>query len=183
MKSKLRLIFKNVSEIVGNEEIGLLVLTDEAEKRQLTIPCDKAMLIQFGIRLNHLPITGKLLPEVLWQIIDMQTNFRYEIIIDDIVNGKYRALLYNIDTLEPIVLRASDAVLFSYISKTPIYIETSLMEKQSVPYNSLSSGISLPVNVLEDEMLKEALNRAIKDENYELASHLRDEIQRRKDKK
>ena len=34
-----------------------------------------------------------------------------------------------------------------------------------------------------DEMLKEALNRAIKDENYELASHLRDEIQRRKDKK
>ena len=113
----------------------------------------------------------------------MQTNFRYEIIIDDIVNGKYRALLYNIDTLEPIVLRASDAVLFSYISKTPIYIETSLMEKQSVPYNSLSSGVSLPVNVLEDEMLKEALNRAIKDENYELASHLRDEIQRRKDKK
>ena len=38
MKSKLRLIFKNVSEIVGNEEIGLLVLTDEAEKRQITIP-------------------------------------------------------------------------------------------------------------------------------------------------
>ena len=31
MKSKIKLKFNNVSEIVGNERFGLLTLTDEAE--------------------------------------------------------------------------------------------------------------------------------------------------------
>jgi len=38
----VRLKFNSISEIVGNVDIGLLVLTDEDEKRQLTITCDKS---------------------------------------------------------------------------------------------------------------------------------------------
>ena len=39
---------------------------------------------------------------------------------------------------------------------------------------------SIPVNSVSVEALKEALKRAVEDENYELASQLRDEIERRK---
>lgn len=39
---------------------------------------------------------------------------------------------------------------------------------------------SIPVNSVNIEALKEALKRAVEDENYELASQLRDEIERRK---
>jgi protein-arginine kinase activator protein McsA len=39
--------------------------------------------------------------------------------------------------------------------------------------------MSLPINVISDEMLKSALDKAIKDEDYEMASHLRDEMKRR----
>ena len=39
---------------------------------------------------------------------------------------------------------------------------------------------SMPVNSVSIEALKEALKRAVEDENYELASQLRDEIERRK---
>ena len=42
---KERLIFKGVSEIVGTEDLCLLLLTDEAKKRQITIVCDKAMAV------------------------------------------------------------------------------------------------------------------------------------------
>ena len=69
MKSKIKLVFNNVAEIVGNEHLGLLALTDEAQTMELLIPCDKEMKEQLGLRLNHLPITKMLLPEVLWQLV------------------------------------------------------------------------------------------------------------------
>jgi bifunctional DNase/RNase len=178
--SKVKLIFKGVSEIVGTQEIGLLILVDEQERRQLTIPCDQSMLYQFGLRIKHAPVVDKLLPEVLWQVLSTQTEMRFEIIINNLIEGQFRAMLYNLDTLEPVSMRASDAVLLSYISKIPLYIESGLMDKQSVDYDEKSRNIPLPVNTISDEMLSSALEKAIKDENYELASHLRDEILKRK---
>ena len=41
-------------------------------------------------------------------------------------------------------------------------------------------SVSLPINSLNVALLKEALENAIREENYELASQLRDELKRRK---
>lgn len=177
---KVKLKFKSVSEIVGTEDIGLLIMTDDAETRQLSIPCDKGMLYQFGLRINRVPITHRLLPEVLCQVLSSQVDLKFEIFIHELIDGQYRAMLTEINTLEQYSLRASDAVLLSFISGIPLYIEAELMKKQSVPYHKESRGISIPINTISNEMLNSALDRAIKDENYELASHLRDEINRRK---
>ena len=86
MKSKIKLVFNNVAEIVGNEQLGLLALTDEAQTMELLIPCDKEMKEQLGLRLNHLPITKMLLPEVLWQLVRSFSSDDFEIIIDDIID-------------------------------------------------------------------------------------------------
>ena len=177
---KIRLKFKGISEIVGSEEVGLLVLTDEAEARQISITCDKAMLYQFELRMQRAPVVGRLLPEVLWQIISTQSELGFELMINSLIDGQYRALIYNKETLEPISLRASDAVLLAYISKIPLYIEAGLMQKQSVEYYRDSKGMVLPVNSISNEMLRSALDEAVKDEDDELASHLRDEMRRRK---
>ena len=168
MKSKIKLVFNNVAEIVGNEQLGLLALTDEAQTMELLIPCDKEMKEQLGLRLNHLPITKMLLPEVLWQLVRSFSSDDFEIIIDDII--------------EPIKLRASDAVLLSIIGNIPIYIESSLMARQGTPFSKNATGASLPINILDDKMIEDALVKAIKDENYELASRINEEIKRRKDK-
>lgn len=177
--TKERLIFKGVSEIVGTEELGLLILTDEAQTRQISIVCDKAMAIQLELRMKKIPITQIMLPEVLCKLLDNQTDLDMELVIDDLVDGQYRTVLYNKDTLEPTLIRASDAVLLSQVSGIPLYIESRLMMRQSVAYNENSRGVSLPVNTISDEMLQSALDKAIADENYELASHLRDEKKRR----
>ena len=63
-----------------------------------------------------------------------------------------------------------------------LYVEWGLMEKQSVEYYEKAKGLSIPVNTISDEMLQTALDKAIREENYEMASHLRDEINRRKHK-
>lgn len=179
---KIRLVFKGVSEIVGSDDLGVLVLTDEHEQRQITVVCDKVMAVQAELRVHSLPITQIMLPEVLCKIIGNQTDVHLEIMISGIDNGQYRVLLYNTDTLEPLLIRASDAVLLSMAGNIPMYIDRELMTRQSVPYRENSRGVSLPVNTISDEMLQAALEKAIEDENYELASQLRDEQLRREKK-
>lgn len=180
--TKERLIFKGVSEIVGTEDLGLLILTDEAKERQITVVCDKAMAVQLELRIKKIPITKIMLPEVLCNILKNNVGLNYELLIDNIVDGQYRILLYDKDTMEPLLIRASDAVLLSIVADIPLYIETGLMKRQSVVYNENARGVSLPVNTISDEMLQAALDKAIADENYELASHLRDEKKRRNKK-
>lgn len=177
--NKVRLIFKSVTEIVGTDDVGLLILVDEQQQRQLTIPCDRNMLYQFSLCVQKVPITNRMLPEVLWQVIRSQTTLHFEILINDLIEGQYRAVLYNVETLEPILIRISDAMLLAYVSDIPIYIDEKLMKKQSVKYVHNAQGMSIPVNTLTDDMLKKALNKAIEDEHYELASLLRDEMKRR----
>ena len=169
--TKERLIFKGVSEIVGSEDLGLLILTDTAKERQITIVCDKAMAIQLELRIKNIPITKIMLPEVLCTLLKNNIAFNFELVIDNIVDGQYRTILYNKETMESLLIRASDAVLLSIVADIPLYIETGLMKRQS-----------LPVNTISDEMLQAALEKAIADENYELASHLRDEKRRRSKK-
>lgn len=178
--SRARLFFKSVTEIVGNDDMGLLILVDEGEQRQLTIPCDRNMLYQFGLRVQQVPIANQLLPEVLWQVISTQTYLHFEIVINALIEGRYRAVLYNTETLEPVAMRISDALLLAYISRIPVFIDEQLMRTQSVAYRKGAQGMAVPVNTLTDEMLKKAFDKAISEENYELASHIRDEMKRRR---
>lgn len=178
--SKERLKFKGVSEIVGTENLGLLILTDEAMLRQITVVCDKAMAVQIELRIKRLPVTRIMLPEVLCKVLETAGKQRFELMIDDIVNGQYHTMLNDAYTLDSLLIRTSDAVMLSLIGDIPIYIDSALMKRQAVPYDKYARGVSLPVNTISDEMLQAALDKAIADENYELASHLRDEQKRRK---
>lgn len=177
--NKIRLTVKSVTEIVGNKDVGLVVLVDENEQRQIAIPCDYQMLYQLQLRIQNIPITPLLLPEVLWHVVRSETTADFEILIHDVIDGQYRCLLMNNSTFEPYTIRVSDALLLSLISKTPIYMDENLMKKQSVAFKKDSKGMSIPLNTLTDDMLKKALNKAIEEENYEMASHLRDEMKRR----
>lgn len=170
-----KLIFKGVSEIVGSEDLGLLILTDESCERQISIVCDKAMAVQIELRLKAIPIANIMLPEVLCRMMKVRSNSDIEILIDKLIDGQYQTFIHNIVTDRSFLIRASDAVLFSLIGNVPILIDAGLMRHQSVAYNPNSRGVSLPVNTISDEMLQAAFDKAIAEENYELASRLRDE--------
>lgn len=178
--NKIRLVLKGVSEIVGDDNLGLLILTDIAQTRQLSIICDKQMEYQFGLRMSKAPVANIMLPEVMAQVISRQTILNIELQIYDIVDGQYQASLVNNDTLQTVPIRASDAILFSFVSHCPLYIDERLMMRQSVPYSTNSPGMAIPVNSISNSMLQSALKKAIQEENYELASHLHEEMQRRK---
>ncbi|GAB6981704.1 bifunctional nuclease family protein [Prevotella dentasini] len=176
---KVQLFFRGVTEIVGEEGIGLLILADRSEARQVAIVCDGPSEYQIGIRLNKAPNLETLLPETLCRLVPRMDAEHYEIFFSSINNGQYKALLTDKATAEAIPVRASDAVLLSLIARLDIFMERHLFDVQSVSMKKDNSRMALPVNALDDVMLQKALERAIANENYELASYLRDEIRQR----
>ena len=178
--NNVRLIFKGVTEIVGKNELGLLILTDIECKRQLSIICDRKKAIEVELRSKHIPITEDMLPEALCKIINRQSDqIQLELIINDIIDGEYQVQLHNLIDDFTVPINAADAVLLSVAGKIPIYITIPLMCVQSVKYKDNPNGVSIPLNSLSNDMLDQALDKAIHEENYELASQLRDERNRR----
>jgi bifunctional DNase/RNase len=85
----------------------------------------------------------------------------------------------NVDTFSIRKIRMSDAVLLSMISDVPLYIDGALMEQQSIPFQEANTRVSIPINTLDIDKLKEALDKAVDEENYRLASVIKDELGRR----
>jgi len=178
----VRLFFKGVSQIVASDEVGLLMLINEERTRQVAVICDADMVRQFGLRVGKAEVTPMLAPEVLWQVVSRNIDMRFQVVINDLVDGQYKTLLYMPDILQAIPIRASDGVLIAQIAHLPIYMEERLLMRQSMPYSEGDVGVAVPVNVISNEMLQKALDKAIGEEDYEKASQIRDELLRRGNK-
>ena len=75
--------------------------------------------------------------------------------------------------------RTSDAVALALRYKCPIYTTEEILESERL--HDLGEGkFSVPLTSVSLQMLEEALQKAIANEEYEQASHLRDEISKRK---
>ena len=155
----VQLFYKDFSEIMGSNGFSVARLTDADEQRAISVICDKAMTEQMSIRFNRLPGRKMMLPEVLFQMMS------------DAGMGNLELMVYDI--------RMSDAVLLHYITRIPFYINEELMIRQSSPYTPEARGIPIPINTLDTERLNLELERAIAEEDYRLASHLHEELQKR----
>lgn len=178
--ARQRLKYKGLADIVGSEGMCVIMLTDEPETRCLNIICDKTMSQQLQMRTGHLDICNCLLPEVLMKFLgDYVPVKKMEINIQSILDGQYLVGLMNTDNYAIHRIRLSDAVLLHLIADVPLYIDEQLMKMQSSPYIENQTKLSIPLNTLETEKLKEELQRAIEDEDYRLASNIKEELNKR----
>lgn len=175
-----KLIFRGVYDIVGNKQVGLIVLTDEEKARQVSLVCDHNMVVQLSLRLEKNVRLEKLLPEVLWTVVKRYNDMDFMLLFSDVKDGEYITYLCSIDNSVAIQLRASDAVLLAVISGLPIMMDSQLFCRHSTPYYGAKSKVAVPFASLSKEMLEEALQKAVEAEDYEKASQLRDELLRRK---
>jgi hypothetical protein len=173
---RVRLRFENIQQVVGNDDLSVIMLTDENRKRALSIICDGQMSRQLVMRLQSPDRCRQMLPEVLVQMLPGE----YEIMIYGIYDGQYQVVLEDRHHESYSRLRISDAILLNIISRYPLYIEESLMLHQSIPFDENAKGVAIPINTMDSRRLNMALERAISEEDYELASQLRDELKRRK---
>lgn len=184
--------------MVNVDDIAIIMLTDMEEKRQVSILCDMDSKYHIDLRTHAVRIisddgtvigpppsdlTRLMLPEVLCSIINYMTDLQLQVVITNVLDGKYQAVIEDINTGTTFPVRASDAVLLSVSNKhIPLLIEEALWDYQSLPLMKDSTGVALPINTLTDDMLNASLERAIENEHYEQAKQLKEEIDRRKGK-
>ena len=178
--SRIQLHFNGISEVVGNSKMSVIVLTDMEKKRALSFVCDEIMKYQISFRLSDKTLSKTFVPEVLIHLLkDLVDIQRFEIMIHGIDEGEYKVALLDANALSSYPIRLSDAVLLSLICSLPLYIDTKLMLKQSEPYKLNSSRMSIPINSITTQQLKEELKKAIEQENYRLASYIKEELENR----
>ena len=166
--------FENVQQVVGGEGMAVIILTDEERKRALSVVCDEPMSQQLQMRVASPRACRNMLPETLLSLLPAS----YEMLICGLFEGQYQVMLMN-EIGDSVRLRMSDAVLLSIISDIPLYIENNLMERQCFPFDEKAQKRAIPINTMDLPRLQSALSDAVENENYELASQLRDEINKR----
>ncbi|MBP3768152.1 MAG: bifunctional nuclease family protein [Prevotella sp.] len=180
---RISLRYRSLSEIVGSADgMSIITLTDESEERALNIICDKTMAAQLQLRSEQVAICKSLLPEVLTAMLQEYVDLKdLEITVYDIRDGQYLVSLMNSDNYFIRQIRMSDAILLHVISNIPISIDKKLMQAQSVPFRPNVERVSIPINVLETDKLREELGKAVEEEDYRLASYINEELKRREE--
>lgn len=169
-----------VSEVMGVKDVILLSLVEETKKRQLIVPCDHSLRKLFLMFIQHKAEADTLLPSVLSRVL-ASNDVNYTITIKNVVDGEFLTEILD-GNGRPFSIRCSDAILLSMASNQPIYVPSTVMALHSMPFEEGAVKIGLPLTVLSEDMLKMSLEKAIQDENYEMASNLRDELKKRHSK-
>ncbi len=170
-----------LDEVDGNRKLPVVI--GEFEAQSIAVNLDKDMKPQR-------PFTH-----------DLFKNFAYRfdiaikrVIITKLVDGVfYSSLICERDKIEEIIdSRTSDAVSLALRFKAPIYTHENVLEKAGVVFEkgelptqgTLDDESSDEINYtdLSNQELENAIKKAVKKEDYELAARLRDEISKRSNK-
>ncbi|MGL4518972.1 MAG: bifunctional nuclease domain-containing protein [Phocaeicola sp.] len=124
------------------------------------------------------PLTHDLLVNLAAEL-DIQLT---KVLIHDVKDGVFYSSLYFQQEEKQVVIdaRTSDAVALALRCGKPLYTTEQLIESEHL-HEVGEGAFSISINMVDVTLLKEELAKAIKSENYEQASKLRDEIARREE--
>lgn len=190
--ARIQLKVQGVTDISATHDASLLIVTDMQEEWQLTIICNPVMRNEIAMRRGKYVGSDEnkaaaeeylkhSLPETLSAVIKYMTDLQLSVVIVNVFDGEYRAVIEDKKTSTAFPIRVSDGVLLSYADKhIPLYIEESLWLHQRVKYHGEDAkGVSMPLNTLSMTMLQQAMDKCIENEDYELAQQVKNEIERR----
>lgn len=170
-----------------------LVLAEENGNRRLMVVVGSPEAQSIAFKLQNAMPPRPLTHDLFKPIFDSFFINLQEVIISDYVDGVFHSklVLRQDDHIIEIDSRTSDAVAIAIRLDAPIYTYESIMQELGVVIDESaleevteggteSGGKSGDYSLLDIEQLQERLKNAIEEENYELASVLRDEIQKKK---
>jgi bifunctional DNase/RNase len=101
-------------------------------------------------------------------------------------NGKTQALIdfELVNEIVSITTPIAEAVVTALETHSSLWVQRTTFERQTrMNKNGGSQNMALPITAMSDKLISDALQAAVKEDNFELATILRDELNKRKDKK
>lgn len=184
---KIELTVVNITNSQAQVPAFAMLLQEVGGNRQLPIIIGPAEAQAITFKLNDIkpirPLTHDLFASTL-HVFGVTVE---EVLIYKAVDGVFYSHIYykKEDQAIRIDSRTSDAIALAVRTNAPIYIYEDVLNKECILEDDTpeeeevveDDDNDLSVKSIQD--LKKALDKAIKEENYEQASILRDEIARR----
>lgn len=177
-----KLIYKGIFSIPEADDVCLITLTDEGEKRALYIVLEKEVANEIKMYEKKMEDADCQLVDVFSKVLKDEGAVHYRIVFEGILNQGLKAKLVNTITDASYDIRPEMAVLLSLKSDFEMCTFLDVLQKFSTPYNKNVMSVALPIMSLPDSLLHKALEKAVEEENYEGASFIRDEMKRRSGK-
>lgn len=99
-------------------------------------------------------------------------------------NGKTQALIdfELVNEIVSITTPIAEAVVTALETRSSLWVQRTTFERQTrMNKNGGSQNMALPITAMSDKLISDALQAAVKEDNFELATILRDELNKRKD--
>ena len=100
-------------------------------------------------------------------------------------NGKTQALIdfELVNEIVSITTPIAEAVVTALETRSSLWVQRTTFKRQTrMNKNGGSQNMALPITAMSDKLISDALQAAVKEDNFELATILRDELNKRKDK-
>ena len=100
-------------------------------------------------------------------------------------NGKTQALIdfELVNEIVSITTPIAEAVVTALETRSSLWVQRTTFERQTrMNKNGGSQNMALPITAMSNKLISDALQAAVKEDNFELATILRDELNKRKDK-
>ncbi|MFM2227607.1 MAG: hypothetical protein RL664_950 [Bacteroidota bacterium] len=194
MADKIQLDLVDITPSSSSNGAYVMALTEIAGARSLAIVIGPAEAHSIVIVMEKMPITRPLTHDLF---VSLAENFEIhveEVFIYQMIDGIFYARIIvrgNGKTVE-VDSRTSDAVAIAIRFGAPIFCAKEVMDEVGRDMRALTEGDDLDFDLditeedLEEELSPEEilkkLNEALLNEDYELASKLRDELEKRNKK-
>ncbi|MBQ8336895.1 MAG: bifunctional nuclease family protein [Bacteroidaceae bacterium] len=176
----VELVVAEIMSKVADNRAYILILQEKGGMRKILVALGfpEAQAIAFEKRgvLTERPLTHDLFGQ-LASAFDIELQ---HIFINRIEDGTFCSQLRykQGDEVRMIDSRTSDAVAIALRAGAPIYIDNDLLNRMCV-HDEHNGAMSIPITAADERTLLSVMENAIKEENYELAQALKNELDTR----
>jgi len=153
----------------------VVILRDDVNRRWLPIVVGSAEAQAIALQLEHITPPRPLTHDLMKNLLETVGVHVTRVVVNDLRENTYYALisLKNNGIQQEVDARPSDAIALALRMHAPIFVEEEVMRKAAIP-DASSEGEPEEMDRLEE--LNMELERAIREERYEDAARIRDEI-------
>lgn len=190
MDKKVELQVLNISNSQAQVGAYAMLLGDVDGERQLPIIIGPAEAQAIALYLKGIKAPRPLTHDLFYSCLFILGSPLLKVLIYKAKEGVFYSYIYLKKEEEIIRMdaRTSDAIALAVRFDCPVYIYESILEKECIKLTDAEAEEmqekaeedSAEVKTVKVTSLEEKLSKAIKEENYELAARLRDEIKRQK---
>lgn len=178
--NEIELLIHDMSSTIQPADAYALVLEEKYGTRKLPIIIGAQEAYSIKIAMTKYKSPRPLTHDLFITLIrKMEVEFT-KVLIYLVKDGVFYSYLYLTKDGNEYVIdsRTSDAIALALRYKAPIFTTVEIMDNEHLNEES-NDSFSITINMVNIDILRDELNKAIKEENYEQASRIRDEILRR----